>query len=694
MPESPGPVRLGAWLLTVGMSLAGIQSCARPAFDTTEYREQRAEERPATPPAAQPESFGKCAHFDKTRRPFFGDLHVHTTYSLDANLRGTRLTPRDAYRFAKGHAVRVGVRDDTPSSGRKVQLGRPLDFAAVTDHSEFLGVVELCQDPYANAAKRAGCVSFRETPDKAYFLLDRHLSERGEHKPALREPRLCGLYGRHCRAAQKNVWAEIQLAAEDAYDREGCKFTTFVAYEWTGSPRDVLYKKVKNHHRNVIFRTNQVPEYPIDYFHSPSARELWNQLDEKCVLAPINCDVLTIPHNSNLSAGTMFPAPKSKEVAVARAAMEPLIEIYQHKGASECLPEWPTPDELCGFEVVPFDNLKAAQFNEFDEVTAKGFVRYAYEEGFRSYERFGVNAFKYGIIGSTDNHLALAGNVRTDKFVGGGGAGKAVSAADEFYDKIYFGPGGLAVVWAEENSREALYRGLARKETYGTSGPRMRLRVFGGWDLPKNWCRRKDANAIGYARGVPMGGTLGASPARRSRPQFAIRAVKDPGTPDYPGHNLQRLQIIKGRLDKTGKYHVQIHDVAGDDKAGSDVSVKSCEPSEQGFSSLCTVWTDRDFDPSENAYYYVRVVQTPSCRWTALQCIAANYDCESPSRPIDQQCCEPRVGLHAPERCADVDCGDKKDATKEARRECCQGPPVSPLVLERAWSSPIWYQPE
>ena len=650
--------------------------------------------RSAEPPEPRVEDFGTCPHFDKTRQPFFGDLHVHTAYSLDANLRGTRLRPPDAYRFAKGEAVFIPPYGKDGEPSRKVQLGRPLDFAAVTDHAEFLAVVELCQDPHAPSARREGCISFRETPGKAYFLLDRHLSERGPHKLELREPRLCGLYGRRCRDAQKTVWADIQRAAEEAYDRVGCKFTSFVAYEWTGSPREVLYKKVKNLHRNVIFRTNQVPESPIDYFHSPSPEELWRELDKHCTLAPIACDVLTIPHNSNLSAGTMFPTPKSHEDAKGRADLEPLVEIYQHKGSSECVSGSPAPDESCNFEMVPFDNLKGAQFNEYSPPDKNGFLRAAYETGMRSYERYGINAFKYGIIASTDNHLALPGNVRPDKFVGGGGAGQEGTPSNQFYDKLYFGTGGLAAVWAEENSREALFRGLKRKETYGTSGPRMRVRVFGGWDLPKNWCELRNGAEVGYERGVPMGGTLAEPPPRRKRPRFAIRAVKDPGTKDYPPSRLQRIQLIKGWINAAGEYRVQVQDVAGNSTAGSDVSTKECKPSEQGFDELCTVWEDENFEASEPAYYYVRALETPSCRWTTLQCNASKYDCKNPKREIDKQCCQPRAGLVGVKECANVQCPKKGDESKSRKHErCCQGPKIDPLVQQRAWSSPVWYEP-
>ena len=677
--------RYGILAAALGSFLCG--ACSKAAFDPSEFDRRTIEDTSPVVPKPRVESFGKCKDFHEFRRPFFGDLHVHTSYSLDANLRGTRLNVRDAYRFARGEPVHIPPYDSDGKPSKKMQLDRPLDFLAVTDHSEFLGLIDLCEDPYSQAARRQGCIVYRQDPSAAFLLLNRHLSERGKRK--LRRPRLCGPGGRKCKQAQVGVWADVQRAAEEAYDRKGCKFTSFVGYEWTASPRDVFFKKVMNHHRNVIFRTNVVPSRPEDYFDAPSPPELWNALGESCIASRGSCDVLAIPHNANLAAGTMYTYPPNGEIAELRADMEPLVEIYQHKGASECLPGTTAPDELCSFGQVPYDNLRGAEQGQFAEPSHKDFLRTAYQLGLRSQEQFGINAFQYGIIGSTDNHLALAGNTNEAQFVGGGGAGEEGLGPDRLPDKIYFEGGGLAVLWAEENSREALFRAMRRKETYGTSGTRITVRFFGGWELPRDWCVRPGANAIGYKRGVPMGSTLRAPPWEGATLRFGIRAARDPGTEEYPSSPLQRMQVIKGWLDHEGNYEVRVIDVAGDESKGADVDITSCKPSQEGFDALCTVWEDPAFDPQQLAYYYVRVVETPSCRWTTLHCNAASFNCESPTRMIDKQCCDPRLGLANVSECASVECEgrDKGDL-------CCQGPPVQPLVQERAWASPIWYVPE
>ncbi len=639
------------------------------------------------------DDFERCAEFTEDRRAFFGELHLHTTYSLDANLEGTRLTPRQAYRFAQGLAV------DPPGSGVAVQLDRPLDFAAVTDHAEFLGFVAACKDPNSESYRKKGCKIYRNRPDWGLLIVDAHLVHEDKfHNP----PRACGDGGENCFPYREAMWVDLQNEAEAAYDRsDRCRFTSLLGYEYSASPSDGVVKigKVHNMHRVVIFRNSIVPRVPVDFFDAGHVQDLWKGLHRHCIDLGNGCDVLAIPHNANLSAGRMFLQqihdgkkelrPIDADYARQQAAMEPLMEIYQHKGSSECLPGQTSGDELCNFEIAPYDNLRAAKVNKPTSLSEVDTMRYGYGLGLQYQEELGVNPFQFGIVGGTDGHLGLAGNVNEAAFLGGGGAGKGHvgDKTVEFPDRVYFGPGGLTGVWAEENSREALFRALRRKETFGTSGPRMQVRTFGGWQMPNNWCARRDRVKTAYANGVPMGSVLTDPPAGSAGPVFAIEAVADAGTAALPGAKLQRLQVVKGYLDEEGKPQTDVFDVAGSDAAGRDIDLDTCTPSDEGFHTLCTVWSDESFDPDRPAYYYVRAVEVPTCRWSTRMCVHHEYDCENPDRLIDEQCCDPSAGLH-PRNCAEVVCDGSN-----ADEPCCSSEVVQPVIQERAWSSPIWYTP-
>jgi hypothetical protein len=250
-----------------------------------------------------------------------------------------------------------------------------------------------------------------------------------------------------------------------------------------------------------------------------------------------------------------------------------------------------------------------------------------------------------------------------------------------FPDRIYFGGGGLAAVWAEENSREGIFTALRRRETYATSGPRMAVRTFASWELGDGWCEQADRVSQAYASGVPMGGELGPVPADGRQPTLAITALRDP-----LGARLQRVQVIKGTLAADGTPRVQVFEVYGDRETGRDLNMSTCEPSSAGADQLCTTFTDPTFDPTEAAYYYVRVLEIPTCRWTTQNCVREQYDC-SGTRPIDLACCAPELGLH-PEACADVRC-----SAENAAHRCCDLRTVEPVIQERAWTSPIWYFP-
>ena len=610
-------------------------------------------------PFARSEGREPCASYNPLRTPYFGDLHVHTALSLDASTQGTRALPADAYRFARGEPLGVQPFDADGHALRHLRLTRPLDFAAVTDHAELFGELTVCQTPGAPGYDALPCIIYRHWPRLAFFLANSQVS----NSTAPRRFAFCGADGNVCRTAARTPWRVVQDAAEGAYDRTGaCRFTTFVGYEWTGAPGS------NNIHRNVIFRGDAVPDLPVTYVEAPRPEELWQQLTDACRGRP-GCEFLTIPHNSNLSNGLMYQtvtadgSPITAADAGARAAMEPLAEVMQHKGDSECRLGAETTDELCGFEKLPYQNFQASYIPWLAApAPAMSFLRNVLKEGLAQEERLGVNPFKFGLVGSTDSHIAAAGGVREDQFLGHGGAGSPPdSAAPGLPDDIELNPGGLAVLWAEENSRDALFAAMRRREAYGTSGPRMNVRFLAGWDYPEDLCTRPDFVERGYDDGVPMGGDLPARPAAGARgPTFAVWALRDPGGGE-PTAPLQRVQIIKGWIEN-GQAREQVYEVAGDLNNGASVDLASCTPRGSGFDQLCTVWRDPAFDAAQRAFYYARVVQNPTCRWSTYACNAAGVDCRNPA------------------------------TVPEAFAPCCDRR-YPATVRERAWTSPIWYTP-
>ncbi|MCL4683729.1 DUF3604 domain-containing protein [Myxococcota bacterium] len=607
-----------------------------------------------------------CADHEPLRRPFFGDLHVHTRYSHDAQTQGTRNGPRDAYRFAQGEPLGIQPYDESGEPLRTVRLARALDFAAVTDHAELFGEMTICETPGLAGHDSLLCRLHRSWPRASFFVWNT-LTTYPE-RPVRRG--LCGADGSACAAAARTPWRDIQEAAEAFYDRsDACAFTTFVGYEWTGGPGS------NNIHRNVLFRNAAVPALPVTYLEEPQPEGLWQALTRDCVragpAAPA-CDVLVIPHNSNLSGGLLFSLPEGAgpEYARTRAAMEPLVEVMQHKGDSECRTQATgagAPDELCRFEKLAYQNF-AAKFVPWlgDEIPAANYVRDALGRGLLEQARQGVNPFAFGLVASTDTHLAASGLVdESASYPGHGGAG--TPAANELppglVDDVEFNPGGLAVLWAEENSRDALFAAMRRREVYGTSGPRLVVRVYGGWDYPPALCEQSGGAfaSAGDAGGVPMGGLLPAPPRAGAAPRFAIHALRDPGSPDAPGTPLQRIQIVK--LWVSGDtVHERVLDVAGDAENGAGVDPSTCTPQGVGADALCTVWEDPDFDPATPALWYARVLENPTCRWHAQACLAAGVACDAPGGP------------------------------PEGFAGCCD-PAIPRTIQERAWTSPIWYTP-
>jgi hypothetical protein len=601
-----------------------------------------------------------CAHYSTLRRPFWGDTHVHTAFSFDAWGQGTRNRPRDAYRFARGEAVGLQPYDAEGRAMRSAQLERPLDFTMLSDHAELLGEVRICQTPGMPGYDGFICRLARRWPLLGYVVIN---SQSMDESEPIRY-RFCGPEGRDCRAAASIPWQEIQDAAEEAYDRTpACEFTSFVGFEWSGNPEGNMI------HRNVLFRNEDVPQSLSSYIDDRTGEALWAWLDEACLQGGGRCDAIAIPHNSNLSNGALFPlllpdgAPLTADVAALRARMEVLLEVTQHKGDSECRAGGPgSPDELCAFETLPFARMREqATPWQHTPPPPMSYAREILGEGLVQKARMGTNPFALGLIGATDTHLGTPGLVSERDFPGHA-AGLASSRLEvpPLVDDVIMNPGGLQAVWAEENSRDSLFAAMRRRETYGTSGPRMVVRTFGGLDLPEDLCEQGDFAARGYAHGVPMGGEVRG--AREDATfSLAIYAQRDPGTERTPGTPLQRLQVIK-LWEEGGRAREAVLDVAGDPDNGASVDLDTCQPEGPGFDQLCTVWRDPAFDRNAHALYYVRVVENPTCRWTTWACNARGASCEEPG------------------------------AVSGELAACCD-PAVPKTIQERAWTSPIWYTP-
>ncbi len=612
-----------------------------------------------------------CSERDPLRRPLFGDLHVHTGISMDAWLSGTIATPDDAYRFARGHAIGIPPYTEAGTPAATAQIDRPLDFAAVTDHAEWLGETALCRDPSSEVYATPSCRIFRGEQES---LLARVLQLEGFRKRLVgavarfgRNEEICGEDAARCRARSRSVWEANQEATERWYDRSSaCEFTTLHGFEYSRSPS---FTKI---HRNVIFRNEIVPELPISWIDTPTEPEFWRKLRAQCVDTGSGCDAIAIPHNPNLSNGQLFavwyrdlPLEEQRAEARLRAGLEPIVEMMQYKGESECraglFDVVGGPDELCNFEKTR--DLPGKPLEDCEEGTGTGaqagrgcvsrldYVRYALIEGLREAERIGVNPYVFGFIGSTDTHLGNPGDARESSHIGSFAESdeESLTIGTQARPSAFNSAGGLAGVFAEENSRDAIFDALVRREAFATSGTRIAPRFFAGWDLPEGVCERGDLVATGYARGVAMGGTLPKQASGDATLRFYVAAEGDPESAP-----LQRLQIIKAWYGSDGLFHEAVHDVAA---AESDASVDlaSCALRGSGPSSMCASWSDPDFDSARAAVYYARVVESASCRWTTWKC---------------------------------------RSLPEGARPDACSDPRVPRTIQERAWTSPIWFLPE
>jgi hypothetical protein len=625
-----------------------------------------------------------CDHYTPTRMPLFGDLHVHTSLSFDAAANTIGATPEDAYRYGRGEAIDFWPMEDGQPVG-SFSIDRPLDFLAVTDHGEFLGERRLCREAGSPRYDTKFCRQTRVAERNSMMLFGQVITTETPR----RIPEVCGEDGQLCRDFAREPWQRIGAAADAAYDRStACRFTTLKAYEYTGTPG------TSNYHRNVVFRNHNVPDYPVSYIDAPYDSALWAQLDAACS-AEDGCEYLTIPHNSNLANGRMAPYMRldptlENRVAYAetRQQREPIMEIFQHKGGSECINGLASvlgePDELCNVEAVRFigreevyavtnaDAQGALDLGEAREVTrecaegeigsygmlgagcvdATDFLRSGLLVGLEEAQETGANPVKLGVIASTDTHSATPGAVAEADWRG------HVSLESTPQERLRPGlltsgidgnPGGLAGVWAVENSRDAIFEAMLRRETFGTSGPRIAPRFFAGWDYAEDLCDRPDLAEAGYAGGVPMGADLPPAPDAEAKPVFVAAAMRDPSPMGAP---LQQMQLVKGWIDADGARRTEVIVIAGGaNEAGVDL--ETGERLGEGHESLCAVYRDEAFDPTLSTYYYLRVVENPSARWSV-------HDC-----------------LRIPE---------------SERPAVCSDGSYPQTIQEMAWTSPIWHE--
>ena len=588
-------------------------------------------------------------------RPFFGDTHLHTALSMDAGAFGCRLTPRDAYRFARGEQVMA-------SSGQPAKLSRPLDFLVVADHSDNMGFItdlmagkpELLADP--TGRKWYDMIQGGKGDEAALELIG--MFAQGKFPKALE-------YAPGTRG-YRSTWNEI-IAAAEAYNEPG-RFTAFIGYEWTS------LSKGNNLHRNVIFRDNGdkaslvEPMTCTPPLGSINPIDLWKWMDayEK----KTSGFVLAIAHNGNLSNGEMFPMVEAfgkaldREYAEQRAKWERLYEATQTKGDGETHPFLSPNDEFADYERWDKGNLDGSVAKK-KEMLEFEYARSALKNGLKLEAKLGVNPYKFGMVGSSDAHTGLAA-MEEDNFFG---KTTPQEPSPHRMTKAFMNnpktgvkimdwevlASGYAAVWAEENTRAAIWDAMERKETYATTGSRLIVRFFGGFDFEKADADSREPAVIGYRKGVPMGGDIRGAEAGKS-PTFLAAAMKDPLS-----GNLDRIQIIKGWLDAKGEVREKVYDVAwsGDRKpdangklpsVGSTVDVENATwKNTIGAPELIAVWKDPDFDAKQRAFYYVRVIEIPTPRWTA-------YDAK-------------RFGVKPL-------------------------PGTRMTTTERAYTSPIWYTPE
>ena len=566
-----------------------------------------------------------------SRNVYFGELHIHSGWSFDSAYHGVLATPEDAYRYNSGIAI-------SHPSGEVVQANQPLDFMALTDHSEYMGFMPLFSDkghPLSKTgfARRINSEVFEER-------LETFLTMTGQNPEKLPK------FGEMGEETLRNVWRHYVDLANQYY--QPGKFTTFTAYEW--SAQDI--------HRNVIFEGSDVPEKPYSSLDSLNPEDLWDWLD---VARSKGSDVLAIPHNANISNGLMFDDKQwageslTAEYAAQRMRNEPLVEITQIKGTSETIGSLSPTDEWANFEIL--DTLIGRPDKLSDPQGS--YVRQAYKDGLKMQREQHFNPYQFGLIGSSDGHNATS-PIEENNFTGKLGRLDATAEKRRGGNPLHpvsakYSASGLAGVWAEENSRESIFQSLKRKEVFATSGPRIQIRFFAGWTFDNKLLGERNWEPRLYREGVPMGSELMGSADSRQSPVFFVQAVKDPASTW-----LQRAQVVKGWVTKEGESREKVFDVLCSDGAapdqqtyrcpdnGAKVDLASCDVSRNvGDVELAGLWQDPEFDADQSAFYYLRVLENPTCRWSTWDAIRNGY-------PLKEE--------------------------------------VPATIQERAWSSPIWYK--
>lgn len=584
---------------------------------------------------------GETPGHNALRNPYFGQTHLHSGWSFDEAIYNVTLGPDNAYRHARGDKVKH-------PSGYDVQLRIPLDFMVQTDHAEYLGVLVRMYDPndplskHPLAAQVVNSGNDVAASTKAFYgLVSQTIQPDGSTRPdpTLNTPEL-----------KRTIWDEYIKIADNFY--EPGKFTTLVGYEWSSQPGG------NNLHRNVIFRSSDKLPVPFSYFYSQKPEDLWAWMDRQ---REAGHQLLAIPHNGNLSNGVMYATTDSEgkpidhAYAETRMRNERLTEIVQTKGQSETNPTVAPNDEFADFEIWTKPVAGPGVVKEVET----NYVRNAFRNGLVLKKEIGINPFKYGVVGGGDIHTSIVSHEEYQhtgehNLKSGTPHVRLLEQLPNEPSKIEQGSAGLSNVWAEDNTRESIWDAMHRKETWATSGSRITVRIFGGFDFGTTTPASKDWVKVGYKNGAPMGGDMPVRSAK-SAPSFMVAALKGPNS-----GNLDRVQMVKGWMDSDGKSHDKIYNIvwSGDRKldekgklppVGNTVNIPDASYTNTiGSTSLQTVWTDPDFDPALAAFYYLRVLEIPTPRWST-------YDAKT-------------LGIEPP-----------KD--------------FPATIQERAWTSPIWYQP-
>ncbi len=645
---------LRVWGIAALLLVTALSLVSSVTIDYLEQHLDNPQEQPGqAPPETRPRSGANAL-----RNAYFGDLHVHSSMSLDANVFDARNGPRAAYRFAKGESFAL------PGSGIRQKLLVPLDFAAVTDQAESFGPIHQCYDKASSNYWSINCMGVRYQVAFVFSNLFFNGQQSGS-KLAAYDTGMCGVGGKVCVVGAKGVWQDMQAAARENY--EPGTFTTFNAFEYSPT-----LARGGSLHRSVIFRGDVVPNNVFSAMDG-FVEDLFRWLDAQCTGA---CKALTVASGSNFSWGLMFGdtnsdgTPLTAATVALRKRYDALVEVFQAKGSSECTAGVDGADAHCNFEnVFPACTADDAQVNPQTGqhsgrcVAPSDTVRSTLKKGLVGESQSGLNPYKLGIMAGSNTHNGTPGDTQENTWNGYAGVSDALPEQRLGHKRSLLSrmvglspstlnPGGLTGVWAEENTREAIWDALHRKETFGTSGTRVRARLFASFDFPDDLHTRPDAVRIAYQKGVPMGGELPHAGLGQA-PSFLVMAARDPNSAP-----LQRIQVVKGwAIGNQAKE--QVYDVVCSDGIQPDVATNRCRDNgatvnlsdcsiatDKGAATLATTWRDPDFDPHAPAFYYVRVLENPVCRYSQRDALKANE--EHPAN-------------------------------------------VPATIQERAWTTPIWY---